>query len=99
MAGTACYSRATGSSTSKMKSGRMIFHPLEAEGEVFADLQYTKAFLRHMFVSKEILAAMIATMHNLGFYIWLMKEARTQIAAGTFTAWKQMMVKKLMQRL
>ena len=75
------------------------FSPLEAEGEVFADLQYTKAFLRHMFISKEILSAMIATMHNLGFYIWLMKEAREQIARGTFPGWKEKMVKQLMQRL
>ncbi len=64
------------------------FSPLEADGDVFADLQYTKAFLRHMFISKEILSAMIATMHNLGFYIWLMKEARNQIIQGTFSPWK-----------
>ena len=75
------------------------FSPLEADGEVFADLQYTKAFLRHMFISKEILSAMIATMHNLGFYIWLMKEARKQISLGTFSDWKEKMVKQLMQRL
>ncbi len=75
------------------------FSPLEREGEVFADLQYTKAFLRHMFISKEILGAMIATTHNLGFYIWLMKEARKQISEGTFSAWKGRMVKQLMQRL
>jgi len=75
------------------------FSPLEADGEVFVDLQYTKAFLRHMFISKEILSAMIATMHNLGFYIWLMKEARNQIIQGTFSPWKEKMVKQLMQRL
>jgi len=75
------------------------FSPLEAEGEVFADLQYNKAFLRHLFISKEINGAMIATMHNLGFYIWLMKESRKQIMEGTFGPWKEIMVKKLMQRL
>jgi queuine tRNA-ribosyltransferase len=75
------------------------FSPLEAEGEVYADLQYSKAFLRHMFISGEILSAMIATMHNLGFYMWLMKEARSQIIAGTFGGWKETMVKRLMQRL
>ncbi len=75
------------------------FSPLEADGEVFADLQYNKAFLRHMFISREILASMIATMHNLGFYMWLMKEARQQIIAGTFVSWKERMVKQLMQRL
>jgi len=75
------------------------FSPIEAEGEVYADLQYSKAFLRHLFISKEILSAMIATLHNLGFYIWLMKEARKQIIAGTFTSWKERMVVQLMQRL
>lgn len=75
------------------------FSPLEAEGEVYSDLQYNKAFLRHLFVSKEILSSMIATMHNLGFYIWLVNEARTQIMQGTFASWKEVMVKKLMTRL
>jgi queuine tRNA-ribosyltransferase len=75
------------------------FSPLDEEGEVYADLQYNKAFLRHLFVSKEILAAMIATMHNLGFYIWLMKAARAEIIKGNFAAWKEEMVKRLMRRL
>jgi len=75
------------------------FSPLEQDGEVFADLQYNKAFLRHLFISKEILSAMIATMHNLGFYIWLMKEAREHIKQGTFAGWKEKMVKTVMQRL
>ncbi len=75
------------------------FSPLEPEGEVFTDYEYSKAYLRHLFVSKEMLAAMIATIHNLGFYMWLMKEARNQIIAGTYSAWKDVMVKKLMQRL
>ena len=75
------------------------FSPLETDGEVFADLQYNKAFIRHLFISKEILGPMIATMHNLGFYIWLMKEAGKQISEGTFSAWKTRMVKQLMQRL
>ncbi|MEI7724953.1 MAG: tRNA guanosine(34) transglycosylase Tgt [Bacteroidota bacterium] len=75
------------------------FSPLEAEGEVFCDHQYNKAFLRHLFMSKEILGAMIATMHNLGFYIWLMKEAREKIMQGTFSSWKETMVKQLMQRM
>jgi len=75
------------------------FSPLESEGSVFADLQYTKAFLRHLFISKEILSSMIATIHNLGFYIWLMKEAGKQIRLGTFSPWKEKMVKQFMQRL
>jgi queuine tRNA-ribosyltransferase len=75
------------------------FSPLEEEGEVFPDSEYTKAYLRHLFVSKEILAAMIATIHNLGFYMWLMRTARAKIASGTFSEWKNLMVKQLMRRL
>jgi queuine tRNA-ribosyltransferase len=75
------------------------FSPLEEEGDVFADHEYSKAYLRHLFVSKEILAAMIATIHNLGFYMWLMRTARVKIADGTFSGWKNSMLKKLMRRL
>jgi len=75
------------------------FSALEEEGEIFADQAYSKAFLRHLFVSKEILAAMIATIHNLGFYIWLMREARKQIVEGNYHTWKNKMVIQLMQRL
>jgi len=60
------------------------FSPLEEEGEVFPDYEYSKAYLRHLFVSKEILAAMIATIHNLGFYMWLMRTARLKIAEEHF---------------
>ncbi len=75
------------------------FSQLEEEGEVFPDLEYSKAYLRHLFVSKEILAAMIATIHNLGFYMWLMRTARMKIVEGTFYEWKNLMVKQLMRRL
>jgi len=75
------------------------FSPIEAEGDIFTDIEYSKAYLRHLYVSKEILSAMIATIHNLGFYMWLMKEARKRIAEGNFAVWKNVMVKKLMQRL
>ena len=75
------------------------FSPLEADSELFADTQYTKAYLRHLMQSKEILAAQIASLHNLHFYLWLMKEARSQIIAGTFYDWKNKMVKQLAQRL
>jgi queuine tRNA-ribosyltransferase len=75
------------------------FSPIEAEGSVFPDHEYSKAYLRHLFVAKEILAAMIATIHNLGFYMWLVQEARRKIIEGTFTPWKETMVKQLMQRL
>jgi queuine tRNA-ribosyltransferase len=75
------------------------FSPLEADSELFADTHYTKAYLRHLMQSKEILAAQIASLHNLHFYLWLMKEARSQIIAGTFYDWKNKMVKQLAQRL
>jgi len=75
------------------------FSPVEEESGVFADFEYSKAYLRHLFVSKEILAAMIATIHNLGFYMWLMRTAREKIAEGTFSGWKNTMVKQLMRRL
>jgi queuine tRNA-ribosyltransferase len=75
------------------------FTPLEKEGDVYCDRKYSKAFLRHLFIAGEILSAMIATTHNLGFYIWLMKEARQQILDGRFDEWKREMVIKLMKRL
>lgn len=75
------------------------FTSLDEEGEVFPDHEYSKAYLRHLFVSKEILAAMIATIHNLGFYMWLMRTARIKIAENEFCEWKNIMVKQLMRRL
>ncbi|WP_323756154.1 tRNA guanosine(34) transglycosylase Tgt [Roseivirga sp.] len=60
---------------------------------------YSKAYLRHLITSKEILGAQIASIHNLTFYLWLVKEARKQILAGTFVDWKNKMVKKVTQRL
>ncbi|MGA3013108.1 MAG: tRNA guanosine(34) transglycosylase Tgt [Bacteroidales bacterium] len=75
------------------------FTSLDEEGEVFPDHEYSKAYLRHLFVSKEILAAMIATIHNLGFYMWLMRTARIKIVEDKFCEWKNIMVKQLMRRL
>jgi len=75
------------------------FSTLDGEGDVYADHEYSKAYLRHLFVSKEILAAMIATTHNLGFYMWLMREAGEKIREGSFGEWKDKMVKQLMHRL
>ena len=60
---------------------------------------YSKAYLRHLITSKEILGAQIASIHNLTFYLWLVKEARKHIIAGDFTSWKNETVKKVMQRL
>ncbi len=75
------------------------FSPIEANSTLFSDLTYTKAYLRHLITSKEILGAQIATLHNLHFYLWLVKEAREKIISGEFYDWKNKMVKVLAQRL
>ncbi|MFD2033203.1 tRNA guanosine(34) transglycosylase Tgt [Belliella marina] len=60
---------------------------------------YSKAYLRHLTISKEILAAQIASIHNLAFYLWLVGQAREKIKSGEFSAWKDQMVKKVSTRL
>jgi queuine tRNA-ribosyltransferase len=75
------------------------FSPLDENGHTFVDTRYTKAYLRHLLVCNELLAAQIASIHNLGFYLWLVKEARQKITEGTFMPWKNQMVKHLSQRL
>ncbi len=75
------------------------FTVIDPNGPSFVDSQYTKAYLRHLVVCNEILAAQIASVHNLAFFIWLMKEARQHIIDGTFMSWKNSMVKKLAQKL
>jgi queuine tRNA-ribosyltransferase len=75
------------------------FSPVDPDGTSFVDLQYSKAFLRHLVISNEMLGAEIASQHNLAFYLWLVKEARQQILADNFKNWKEEMVIKLAQRL
>ncbi len=75
------------------------FSPIEEDGAADVDRRYTKAYLRHLLVCGEQLAAQIASIHNLAFYLWLVKEARKQIIAGTFSDWKKDMVQKISQRL
>ena len=75
------------------------FSPLDPEGASFVDHTYTKAYLRHLFIAGEMFAAMIASEHNLAFYLDLVREARKHIAAGDFKAWKEVTVKKIMTRL
>jgi queuine tRNA-ribosyltransferase len=75
------------------------FSCLDPDGEMFVDQAYSKAYVRHLMISKEMLGAQIATLHNLGFYLWLVGEARNKIAEGTFAPWKEFMVKQLQQRL
>lgn len=72
---------------------------LDENGTSFVDSYYTKAYLRHLFVSNEILALQIASIHNLSFYLWLVTQARQHIVEGDFKTWKEIMVKKLKTRL
>ncbi len=73
--------------------------PLDPDGTSYVDHQYTKAFVRHLFSAREILGGMIASLHNLAFYLWLVKEARKHIIDGSFYDWKKQMVIKLATRL
>jgi queuine tRNA-ribosyltransferase len=75
------------------------FSPVDPAGNTFVDTQYSRAYLRHLVISKEMLGAQIATIHNLGFYLWLMKEIREHISDGSFRNWKEQMIKKLSERL
>lgn len=75
------------------------FSLIDPEGASFVDRTYTKAYLRHLFVAGEMFAAMIASEHNLAFYLDLVKQARAHILAGDFKAWKDVTVKRLMTRL
>ena len=75
------------------------YSPIDAGLDSYVSNAYTKAYLRHLVKAEEILGAMIASVHNLTFYLWLVGQAREHILAGTFRAWKDKMVVKLMQRL
>jgi len=75
------------------------FTPVDPEGESFVDHQYTRAYLRHLFQSGEMLGPMIGSIHNLSFYMWLVDEARKQIFQGTFKPWKEQMVVQMRNRL
>jgi queuine tRNA-ribosyltransferase len=73
--------------------------PIDATLGGYASTFYSKAYLRHLIISKEILGAQIASIHNLTFYLWLVKEARKQIINCTFSDWKEQMVKQVKTRL
>jgi queuine tRNA-ribosyltransferase len=75
------------------------FSPIQEDGPSYVDRQYTKAYLRHLFIADEILAMQIASIHNLAFYLWLVGEARRHIIAGDFKSWKTMMVERVTRRL
>jgi len=75
------------------------FSPIDSMGITFVDTDYSKAYLRHLFAANEFLGKQIASVHNLGFYLWLVREARKHIIEGDFKPWKEMMVKKMSRRL
>ena len=83
----------------KNKKWENDFSTIDPDGTSYVDSFYSKAYLRHLIISKEILGAQIATIHNLAFYLWLVNEAREQILADNFTTWKTKMIKQLSQRL
>ena len=90
---------ANGTINIKNKKWEADFSPIDEMGITFVDTEYTKAYLRHLFAANEYLGKQIATIHNLGFYMWLVREARKRILAGDFKPWKEMMVKNMNQRL
>ncbi len=75
------------------------FSPIDPNGASMVDQVYSKAYLRHLIVSKEILGAMIASQHNLAFYLWLVRQAREHIISGDFASWKNVMAAKVNNRL
>jgi len=83
----------------KNKKWEDDFSAIDEMGITFVDTMYSKAYLRHLFASKELLGKQIASIHNLGFYLWLVREARKHILAGDFTEWKNRMVKQMDKRL
>ena len=83
----------------KNKKWENDFSVIDEEGTTFVDKEYTKAYLRHLFAANEYLGKQIATIHNLGFYMRLVRAARNHIFAGTFSNWKNMMVRQMDKRL
>ena len=75
------------------------FSPIDEMNLTFVDTLYSKAYLKHLFSANEYLGKQIATIHNLGFYLWLVREARKQILAGDFVTWKNKIVNQMDKRL
>jgi len=83
----------------KNKKWENDFSPLDEMGITYVDTEYSKAYLRHLFAANEYLGKQIATIHNLGFYLWLVRTARERILAGDFQEWKTKMVQQMDKRL
>ncbi len=75
------------------------FSPIDENGASYVDRVYSKAYLRHLFIAQELLAMQIASIHNLAFYLWLVREARKHIIAGDFKSWKTTMTERMTRRL
>ncbi len=75
------------------------FSPIEEDGESYVDRQYSRAYLRHLFVAQEYLALQIASLHNLAFYVWLTQEARKHILTDNYAEWKKNMIEQVTRRL
>ncbi len=83
----------------KNKKWEKDYTVLDPNGTSYVDSSYTKAYVRHLFKANEMLGKQVATLHNIRFYLWLMEQAREKLKDGTFTIWKNQMVKKLAIRL
>ena len=83
----------------KNKKWEDDFSPIDETTMTYVDTEYSKAYLHHLFTVKELLGKQIATIHNLGFYLWLVREARKHILAGDFRSWKDIMVRQMDMRL
>ena len=83
----------------KNKKWENDFSPIDSNGASFVDTTYSKAYLRHLFAANELLGKQLATLHNLSFYLWLVREARKHILAGDFASWKNKMVRQMDKRL
>ena len=83
----------------KNKKWENDFSAIDEMGITFVDTEYSKAYLRHLFAANEYLGKQIATIHNLGFYLWLVRTARERILAGDFLEWKTKMVNQMDKRL
>ncbi len=83
----------------KNKKWENDFSPVDPDGTSFVDHAYSRAYLRHLFSAREILGGMIASQHNIAFYLWLVRQARQHILQGDFARWKNQMVPRIKQRL
>ena len=90
---------AQGTLNIKNKKWENDFSSIDAENYCYVDVDYSKAYLRHLFTVNEMLGKQIATLHNLGFYMWLVREARKHILAGDFSQWKNQMCRQMDNRL